>query len=242
MPSFFSAGGLYFRDVRVNANENQPSQPLLLAAARIGVTLQPAADTYTGIGEALATQVLADFLTQRGVPVRAASARRVALSELAGHNLLIASSLRFRTLLSDLQLPSDFRLLNDEVSDHTNRIQIANRLPHERSEYNTKPGRGVGTTFAIVSVWPGLDPRNRIVHIGGVHSWATEAATRFLVTPEENRKMAARFAESRRTGSHGKPSPYFQILLRVEGREDTFQNVHYETHHYLKVDRPPVLP
>ncbi len=47
--------------------------------------------------------------------------------------------------------------------------------------------------------------------------------------------LAGEFAKDRRTGARGVVSPYFQILLRVEGRNQQSQKVEYVTHHYLSI-------
>jgi len=85
-----------------------------------------------------------------------------------------------------------------------------------------------------VSVWPGTTDRERIVHVGGIHTWSTQAATEFLLDREKLRKLSAEFAQDRKTGRRGASSPYFQLLLRVEGRGNQRQRVDYVTHHYLR--------
>ena len=71
------------------------------------------------------------------------------------------------------------------------------------------------------------------MHVGGVHTWATQAAVEFLLQPERLRQIAGEFETDRMSGARGAVTPYFQILLRVEGRGNQSHRVEYVTHHYL---------
>jgi hypothetical protein len=242
VPLFYADKGVFLRDVQVNS-PGQPSEERVAAAGqKLGLRFQPTDDVYTGVGEAAGTQLLSDFLSRQGVAVTAANARTVPLSELRNGNVIVISSLRFRTLLSDLHLPCDFEFLPAGAKIESDRI--VNRRPHpgERRDYEFTVGNGVSTSYAVVGVWPGLNPRNRIVHIGGVHTWATQAATEYLLRPREMRRLAERFTQDREAGGRGSVSPYFQVLLRVEARGNKFQTVDYVTHHYLQVTEPPARP
>jgi len=58
-----------------------------------------------------------------------------------------------------------------------------------------------------------------------------------MLEPQQLRNMARQFDNDRKTGARGPVSPYFQILLRVEGRGNQSHRVEYVTHHYLPVSR-----
>jgi hypothetical protein len=51
--------------------------------------------------------------------------------------------------------------------------------------------------------------------------------------------MAGEFDTDRNTAQRGLVSPFFQVLLRVEGRENRSQKVEYVTHHYLPASAKP---
>lgn len=233
VPLFWGGSNLYFRDVRVNQTAGSGASEIMAAGKQLGVTLAPVEDLYTGVGEAVGNHLIADFLSRRGITVRAANARTIGASMLKGRNLIVVSSMRFQTLLSQLNLPSDFVFANQATTE--NDIRNLRVMPNERARYISQDtGGGVDTSYAVVSVWPGLEMSRRIVHIGGVHTWATQAATEYVLSPEKTRALAARFGDQ--------AAPFFQVLLRVEGRARHALNVEYVTHHVLKVDRPALLP
>jgi hypothetical protein len=229
VPLFFSAEGLYLRDVDVNSPGEGDQTHVKKFSEMVHKTLQPMDDLYTGVGELEATYRLSNFLAARGMPVSVRNARTLGASDLWGHNVVAVSSLRFQTLLRDQHLPEVFAF------QPTKPEAIANLrdLPGEEKTYVFREGAGVATSYALVSLWPGTTPGSRIMHIGGVHTWATQAAVEFLLQPDQLRLIAGKFESDNRTGAHGAVSPYFQILLRVEGRGNQSHRVEYVTHHYL---------
>jgi hypothetical protein len=230
VPLFFSGDGLYLRDVNVNSLGTGDQTRVRRFAGAFHITPQPMDDLYTGVGETEATYRLSNFFATRGIPVRVVSARNLGRTDLEGHNLVTVSSLRFRTLLSDMRLPAEF------VFHPTSPETIENLKPFagEQREYVFQNGAGISTSYALASLWPGQKSSERIMHVGGVHTWATQAATEFLLQPEQLRKMAREFEKDRTGGARGVVSPYFQILLRVEGRGNQPHRVEYVTHHYLR--------
>jgi hypothetical protein len=230
VPLFYSFGGLYIRDVKINTPGNEKDGRVLDIARQYGAAAVPNDTTYTGLGEAIGTNLVSSFLTTRGVPVRVTNAHTIGNSELKNNNLVVISSLRFQTLLRARNLPTEFEFI--PVSPEV----IRNRHPRagEKAEYVFESGAGVSTSYALVGLWQGAEKDRRILFIGGVHTWATQAATEFVLNPNRLREMAGVFARDRSTGEHGPVSPSFEILLKVEGREDRPLQVEYVTHRYVQ--------
>jgi hypothetical protein len=235
VPLFYNASGLYVRDVYVNTPDQADRGRINEFAAKLNLRPSPTDDTYTGVGEMVGTNQISSFLTTHGVAVHIANARTLGSSVLANHNLIIISSMRFQTLLDTMKLPSAFRF------DGLHGERILNLMPHagEPDVYHFRDGAGTSTSYALVSLWPGLTAGKRILCIGGFQTWATQAATDFVLQPDQLRAMARRLAADRDNGPHGKPSPYFQILLKVEGRQNQPREVEYVTHRYLAADARP---
>jgi len=229
VPLFFSSRGLYIRDVSVNVPGEGDQTHIKRFAQIVGNAPQPMDDLYTGVGEVEATYRLSNFFATQGVPVRVMNARLVGASDLAERNLVAASSLRFQTLLREMRLPEVFHFEPSTPESITNLKPLAG----EEASYVFQQGAGVSTSYALVSLWPGAQAGTRIMHVGGVHTWATQAAVEFLLQPERLRQIAAEFEKDRRTGARGPVSSFFQILLRVEGRGNQSHRVEYVTHHYL---------
>ena len=235
VPLFYDGGGIYVRDVQVNAPGRERDGRIDEFARKMNLTPRPTDDTYTGVGEVVGTNLLASFFAASGTPVKVTNARTIAESDLAGQNLVVVSSLRFQTLLRDLHLPSEFEF--EPKTPET----IRNLRPRagERSEYVFEAGAGISTSYALISLWPSVTPGRRILFVGGVHTWATQAATEFVLQPDQLRRMAREFDTDRSTARRGPVSPFFQVLLRVEGRENHSQRVEYVTHHYLPASAKP---
>jgi hypothetical protein len=229
VPLFYSGDGLYFRDVRVNTPGEEGLGKIADFAHLIQGSPVPTDDLYTGVGEAQGVNLVSIFFARRGIPVKVANARSLGVSNLAGQNLVIVSSLRFQTLLQNLHLPEAFVF----DSKGSGAIVVAHPGAGERARYAFETGAGVSTSYALVSVWPASTRGRRIMHVGGVHTWATQAATEFILNPQKLREMARHFREKPGT-------PFFQILLRVEARGNQFQSVEYVTHHYLQMKDEPI--
>lgn len=202
--------------------------PFFEAGARNVVAYGVQSSQYTGVGEVEGTHLMSNFFASQAVPVQVTNAQTLGPIDLGERNLVVVSSLRFQTLLRDMRLPAAFEFL-PRVPE-----TIRNLKPQagESAEYVFRSAAGVSTSYALVSVWQGVAPSRRIVHIGGVHTWATQAATEFLLQPDDLKKIALEFEKDRRTGTRGPTSPFFQILLRVEGRGNQPHRVEYVTHHY----------
>jgi hypothetical protein len=235
VPLFYDGGGIYVRDVQVNAPGHEREGRIDEFARKLNLTPRPTDDTYTGVGEVVGTNLLASFFAASGTPVKVTNARTIAESDLAGQNLVVVSSLRFQTLLRDLHLPSDFEFV-PKTPETIRNLRVP---PGEKSEYVFEAGAGISTSYALISLWPSVTPGRRILFVGGVHTWATQAATEFVLQPDHLRRMAREFDMDRSTARRGPASPFFQILLRVEGRENHSQRVEYVTHHYLPASAKP---
>jgi hypothetical protein len=235
VPLFYNAGGLYVRDVQVNAPGRESEGRIDEFSRKMNINPRPTDDTYTGVGELVGTNLLASFFAARGTSVKVTNARTIGESDLAGQNLVVVSSLRFQTLLRDLHLPSDFEF----VPKSPETIRNLRPAAGERGEYVFEQGAGISTSYALVSLWPSVTPGRRILFVGGVHTWATQAATEFVLQPDHLRRMALEFDTDRKSARRGPVSPFFQVLLRVEGRENHSQKVEYVTHHYLPASAKP---
>lgn len=238
VPLFYNGGGIWLRDVLVNVPGQESRGRISEFARKFNLNPVPSDDTYTGIGEAVGTNLLSSFFTSGGMPTRIANARVIAESDLAGQNLVVLSSLRFQTLLLDLHLPAQFEFIGTSPEV----IRNHKPLPGEKAEYVSTTGTGISGSYALISLWPGVTPGRRILSIGGIHTWATQAATEWLLNPQQLRQLSSEMQRDEHSGARGKVSPFFQILLRVEGRGNQSLKVEYVTHHYLPADTKVQLP
>jgi len=231
VPLFYSGGdGLYLRDVRVNQPSDPRGQFIIDIQRILKLQFRPHDDVYTGVGEALGTHQVASFLERRRQQVTILNSHFLAPSDFAGRNLVVISSLRFQTLLQTLDLPTAFRYNGDGAGS----IEPNTVLPGEKASYAAAGFSGVTTTYALVSVWPGTQLDRRILRLGGMHSWSTFGAVQYILDPAHQAALQKALDADAPAGPRGRKSPFFEVLLRLEGKDEQVRSVQYVTHRYLQ--------
>jgi hypothetical protein len=231
VPLFYIASrGLYVRDVHVNSPEDEPVSRLPELSRKLSLQLHPQEDVYTGIGDAIGTHLVARWLETHGVVNSVANSNYIGPSDVRGKNLVVVASQRFQTLLQKSTLPHYYRFVPDTTRGS---YTVANPIPGEPSRYEPNPGKGVDVDYALVSLWPGETQGTVILHLSGTHTWSTQAAAQFVTDPEKLRALEDRMAQDPAEGPRGAKSPYFQLLLQVEGKNNRLRSVRYQSHHYL---------
>lgn len=235
MPLFYTGGdGVYLRDTHRNRPSAGSGDVLLQVERALGLRFRPHDDVYTGVGEALGAAKISRWLDRYGSAVEIANSRDLGPSDIAQKDLVVVSSMRFQTLLHEMDLPESFGF------DETGSGQLRNLwpLPGEQEVYGTTDGAaGVSVTHALLSVFPGAARATRIIHVGGIHSWGTYGAVLFIVDEGHLRSLDERLARDPDNGPRGQRSGSFQVLLRIEGKNDKVRAVEYVTHKYLPEKR-----
>lgn len=232
VPLFYVGNGLYVRDVLVN----EPGQELNSGIERVGKVmkqmLRPHDDVYTGIGESVGTYEVGRFLERRGVKVQISNSHYLGPSDLRGKNLVVISSSRFQTPLNQFRLPLAFKFIPETV---VGVYANPNPLPGELAVYETKGGGagGVSTSYATICVWPGTSAGHRLILISGISSWCTMAASRYALDPKSQADLERRIAGDPANGPRGRKGPYYQVLIRTEGKNDQVRSYEYVAHRYL---------
>jgi hypothetical protein len=233
VPLFFSGGsGLYVRDTQVNKLSD--SQERIAQVGRsLGRGFLPQEDVYTGIGDAIGTHHVARWLEQRGVPASVENSNYLGPSNVAGKNLVVVASARFQTLLQQMDLP---REITFNPTGSAGGFELKRPQEGEASLYAPKSSdTGVSVSYALVSLWPGARPGRRILYLSGIETWSTQGAAHYVLDPEQMRHLHQRLQADPQDGPLGRKSPYFQVLLRVEGKKNIVRTASYLTHRYLPV-------
>lgn len=233
VPLFFSGGGgLYVRDTQVNTLGDDPAKVNRVGEI-LGRSFQPQADVYTGVGDAIGTHLVARWLERQGVTVSVANSNYIGVSDVEGRNLIIVASARFQTMLQNMDLP---HRIHFEPHGSGGGFSLQDPLPGEESVYAPKGSdTGVSTSWAVISLWPGLTPGQRIMYLSGIETWSTQGAAQFVLDADRLAELNRRLAEDPDEGPHGRKCPFFQVLLRVEGKNNRVRAASYQTHRYLPV-------
>lgn len=230
VPLFFSgSGGLYIRDTEVN-QVTDDQQRITRIAESLGRRFQPQGDVYTGIGDAIGTYSVARWLERQGQHATVANSNYIGPSDVEGRNLVVVASARFQTLLQQMKLPAMIRF------DSTRRgggYVLLDPSGHETDFYPTYDSMGVSTSHAVVSLWPSGNGRHRVLYLSGIQTWATQGAAEYVLDPEKMADLQRRLDRDPEQSFRGRRSPFFQVLLRVEGKNNIVRGAAYVTHRYL---------
>jgi hypothetical protein len=231
VPLFFSGGaGFYVRDTQVNRLSDDQSRIDRIGEI-LGRRFRPQGDVYTGIGDAIGAHLVARWLEQRGVKSTMANCNYIGASDVTGRNLIIVASARFQTLLQTMNLPRRIRF--DPGSD-AGFFSLENPLPGEQASYAPQGSdTGVSTSYAVISLWPGLPANRRVMYVSGIETWSTQGAAQFALDPDRLAQLQRLLDRDPPNGPRGRKSPFFQVLLRVEGKNNVVRSAHYLTHRYL---------
>jgi hypothetical protein len=230
-PQFFNSRGVYYRDVRVNSSVELNSSPELVGIQKsLGHALTPT-EVYTGVGETQGVYLLSRFFLERARDVRVLRSRLVRWEEIKQSNIVILSSMRFHTLADELGYPSDFAILPDFEGNVVNKRP----QPGESAQY----ARDGGADYALVTLWPGKVPDRRILQLSGVTTWATVAAAEYVTDPQHLRELNGHLARCNERAGRKAHAPYFQVLLRVEVKDNQPVGITCVTHHDLEVSDTP---
>ncbi|MEZ5399937.1 MAG: hypothetical protein R2729_09715 [Bryobacteraceae bacterium] len=233
IPLFFTgANGLYVRDVQANDPSRGPSPSIRALEQALGARFRVHEDVYTGVGEALGVASVSRWLDRRGVKVEVANSHYLGRADLRGRHAVIVSSLRFQTLLDnrelDLPFPFDFA--------GPGSLRNPNPLPGEQPVYGASVQAGISTSHAVVTLLPGAEPGASILQLGGTHSWSTSGAVQYALSDAHQAELDRRLRADPESGPRGKRSPFFQVLLELEGKYDQVRSIRYITHRYLPSD------
>ena len=89
VPLFYSGGGYFVRDTRVNDPGQMPSERYREIARALGTPVYPQEDIYTGIGDMVGTHEVIRWLNRFGVKTRLANSHYLGHSDILGKNLAV---------------------------------------------------------------------------------------------------------------------------------------------------------
>jgi hypothetical protein len=233
-PQFFTAKGVFLRDVEINSpHEAGLSSRLMSLRKASHLDFQPT-EIYTGVGETHGVYLLTRFFSKAARDLRVTRSQTVGWDEMRNTNVIFLSSMRFHTLAKDLPYPSDF-VINSGI-EHA----IINLRP-QAGESATYGGADDGE-YATLTVWPGKLHQRRVVILSGSTTWATLAAAEYVTDPEYLLQLNHHLEQCRLKSGSPRHSPYFQAVLRAEVKGNRPISISYVTHHDLQIPDQPDEP
>ena len=231
VPLFFAGGGgLFVRDTQINKLSDSPER-IDRFGEILGRGFRPQEDVYTGVGDAIGTHHVARWLELRGVRATVTNSNYIGLSDIKSKNLVVVASARFQTVLQQMGLPDRFPF---NPTNFGGGYRLPDPLPGELPYYRPKDdGPGVNTSYAVVSLWPGTPREMRMLYLSGIETWSTQGAAQHVLERANLADLQKRLDADPLDGPRGRKSPFFQVLLRVEGKNNRVRATSYITHRYL---------
>ncbi|MBS1806975.1 MAG: hypothetical protein JST84_02155 [Acidobacteria bacterium] len=233
-PQFFVANGVFLRDVEVNSPEEFSDGTRLKALQatlqnKLHTELRPT-ETYTGVGETQGIYLLSRFLLKTALEPKVTSTRMIRWNEMKNSNVIFLSSMRFHTLAKELPFPNDF------VIKAGNAGQIVNLHPleGEKSVYGRTAEDPIND-YAVITLWPGKSNQQRVLVLSGNTTYGTLAAAEYVTDPEYLRQLYGQIEQCRLKQKKDQHSPFFQVLVRAEVKENQPYKITYVTHHDLAI-------
>lgn len=238
-PQFFVANGVFLRDVEINSPEEfsigtrlKALQPALQSTLQ--TELRPT-ETYTGVGETYGGYLLSRFLLKTALDPKVMSSRMIRWNEMKNSNLIFLSSMRFHTLAKELPFPNDF------VIKAGNAGQIINLHPleGEKNLYGRTAEDPIND-YAVITLWPGKSSQQRVLVLSGNTTFGTMAAAEYVTEPDYLEQLYGQLEQCRIKHGGERHTPFFQVLVRAEVKENQPYKISYVTHHDLDIPQQAI--
>jgi hypothetical protein len=165
---------------------------------------------YTGVGEAIGFQCVADLFRSAGKSVTLKQSRNVSAEDLKSYNVISLGSVWANDWSGKLPIKEDFTYSVNAT------IVNDNPMPGEEREY--KPGFNERTgelieDYGLITVKPGVTDEITLMILAGIKSEGTQAAAEYVTRKEYLNILNQRLQQL--SGPAGLPK-YYQVLLKVD--------------------------
>jgi hypothetical protein len=178
-------------------------------------------DSYTGIGEVIATGKIAQLLSRNGQDISVKRSRITSYEDVRNRNVIFLGASLEDSMLGRLPVESDLVFEEPTGDEFVGRLLIRDRHPGDGkpSAYSFQRNertKALESEYALISLLPGVTPNQYILILAGLSTLGTQAAAEFATSEQSLVTLEKRRAASKDTTPL---SPYFQALLEVEIRD-----------------------
>jgi hypothetical protein len=178
-------------------------------------------DSYTGIGEVVATGRIAQLLSRAGQEFLVKRSRIASYEDVRNRNVVFLGASLEDSMLGKLPVDSDLVFEEPKGGEFVGRLLIRDRHPEEGapSMYEFKRDertKALQSEYALISLLPSVSPNHYILVLAGLSTLGTQAAAEFAASEESMLTL-----EKLRPASldNDVRSSYFQALLEVQIRD-----------------------
>ena len=165
---------------------------------------------YTGVGEAIGLQLVADLFRSAGRNITLKQSRTVSAEDMKTYNVISLGSVWANDWSGKLPIKEDFTYSVSAT------ILNASPEPGEEKEYRPRFNERTGDLiedYGLITVKPGVTDETTLMILAGVKSEGTQAAAEY-VTKKEYLNILNQHLQQL-SGKSGPPK-YYQVLLKVD--------------------------
>ncbi len=169
-----------------------------------------AATDYTGVGEAIGFQRIADLFRSAGKSVTLKQSRTVSAEDLKTYNVISLGSVWVNDWSWKLPIKEDFTYSVNAT------IVNDNPEPGEEHEYRPRFNERTGELiedYGLITVKPGVTDETTLMILAGIKSEGTQAAAEYVTKKEYLNILNQRLQQL--SAPAGLPK-YYQVLLKVD--------------------------
>jgi hypothetical protein len=232
-PLFTHFSGAFLRDPKLNQwEEAENSDRMRKVQKAIGSPFAHPSHTFTGIGEAQGIFLLSRLLLGQKRHTLLKRSVAVTWDEIASHNVIFLGPPKFNLHSKELPFEPEFAIEKGWVRN----LRPANGEPPRYIAVRTPSHSAILEDHALISSFPGLHGRGRIVILASSSTEGTGAAADYITGPQ----YAHELVEKMRDPSGKLPEAY-QVVIHVRFKEQAPVQMAYVTHRALHLPgRPPV--
>jgi hypothetical protein len=165
---------------------------------------------YTGVGEAIGLQRVADLFRSAGKSITLKQSRTVSAEDMKTYNVISLGSVWANDWSGKLPIKEDFTYSVNAT------IVNSSPEPGEEKEYSPRFNERTGDLiedYGLITVKPGVTDETTLMILAGVKSEGTQAAAEY-VTKKEYLNILNQHLQQL-SGPSGPPK-YYQVLLKVD--------------------------
>lgn len=188
---------------------------------------------YTGVGEAIGLQRVADLFRSAGKNITLKQSRTVSAEDMKTYNVISLGSVWANDWSGKLPIKEDFL--------YSVNATIVNTSPEsgEEKEYSPRFNERTGDLiedYGLITIKPGVTDETTIMILAGIKSEGTQAAAEYVTKKEYLNILNQRLQQL--SGPSGPPK-YYQVLLKVDVDNGIPITASILTIHKLEVTRNP---
>lgn len=188
---------------------------------------------YTGVGEAIGLQLVADLFRSAGKSITLKQSRTVSAEDMKTYNVISLGSVWANDWSGKLPIKEDFTYSVNAT------IINASPEPGEEKEYRPRFSERTGDLvedYGLITVKPGVTDETTLMILAGVKSEGTQAAAEYVTKKEYLSTLNQHLQQlSAKSG----PPKYYQVLLKVDVDNGIPITASILTIHRLEVTRNP---